>query len=368
MGSKTGIALIALLCVASLAGFASAANVHLVSWRAEPEPRPHQDFDLLLSFKNDVETSVDNLSVYLDCPEGLACLNATATVAPYAIQEVRIPIKSDFAGGFAPITVSWEDESGYFVYNESSGISQSQRARYSTSVNLYIREHTVSNVVVSGNYSTGHKANFTLSFTGANLDNVEATLSSDCISFEKPLFHFDRVDGSVNISSPAAVNCRSGSRQVVFTLSSDEVSYALPLTLDVEKEAAAKIFVYPKSSEGLPAGKGYYSVSVLNRGGAVAEHVVVAVLSNSAINSPDAITLGDMAPGDERDAVFEVEAKKAGEYPLNIEARWLENGEQFTQTSEYEEKFTDPGLGIVPYAAAACLLVIVWLSHRRKQK
>jgi len=172
MGNNNGFALIGLLCIAVLCGSLSAANVHLVSWRTEPEPRPHQDFDLILSFKNDVETSVGNLSVYLDCPAGLSCMNATATVPPYAIQEVRIPVKSDFAGGFAPITVSWEDESGYFVYNESSGISQSQRSRYSTSVNLYIREHSISNVTMEGNYSTGHITNFTLSFYGENLDNV----------------------------------------------------------------------------------------------------------------------------------------------------------------------------------------------------
>jgi len=164
------------------------------------------------------------------------------------------------------------------------------------------------------------------------------------------------------------VNCRSGSRQVVFTLTSDEVSYALPLTLDVEKEAGARMSVFPKSSDDLSTGKGYFAANVWNNGGATAEHVVLTVLSNSAVNSPDEITLGDMAPGDERGAVFELEAKKAGEFPVNIEARWTENGEQFTQTFNYDRKFNDPGLGVVPYAAAACLLVILWLSRSRKQK
>ncbi|VVC00807.1 Uncharacterised protein [uncultured archaeon] len=367
MGNNAGICLVALLALAMLAGMGAAANVHMVSYRTEPVPHPHQDFDLCLTFKNDVEFSVDDVEISLQCPESLQCPNATITMPPYGIQEVCLPIRSNSSGGVENIAVNWKDDSTRFVYNETSGVSQSEKNVYSTSIPLYVKKYSVSNLTLGGEFYADEDSNFTVLFNAEGLNNVQVSLYSDCISFSTPLFYFGRLDGQVNVTSPARVNCDEGNHQAVLTLSSDELSYNVPFTVDVEKRPHAKITVLPQSGSALGVGKDYYRVLVNNAGGK-AEKLSLTVLSGPATNSPDVLYLGDFANGDERAAVFEIETKKAGAYPVSVEAKWVEGNQQYSEVFEYGQEFSDRGLGIIPYVVGICAIAIIYLAYAAGRK
>ncbi|MFA6328266.1 MAG: hypothetical protein WCY41_02385 [Candidatus Micrarchaeia archaeon] len=359
---KIALAL-ALLLALSTAGFA--ANTHMVSYRLDPAtPRPHQDFDLYLTFKSDQAYSVDSMRIGLECPPELSCMNMSATLPPYGVQEFRFPIRSNASGGVLGIAVRWDDGSSRFVYNNATGISSSERIWYDSTVNVDVKEYRISDFTVSGPLYTNELDNFTVSFAATGLHNVQVSLYSDCIAFSSPVFYYSELDGNVSISTPARVSCQSGSHDAVFTLSSDEMGMAASLGVKVEKKQHAKLSAVLEAGTHY-VGKDYYVVDLENTG-AKAEKLSVSVASNSAVNSPDVSYLGDFTG--ERATVFEIEGKKAGKYPVTIEARWSEGDESFSQTFDSDVEFVDREANLLPFVVGACVLAILYMATRKKRQ
>ena len=354
--------LLAVLLIA-FSGTAYCANAHMASYRLSPQsPRQGQDFDLYLTFKNDVEYSVDNLMIYLGCPGAFACQNTSITLPPYGVQEVRLPVKSSAGAGIYPINVSFSDSSSRFNYNEANGSMSSEIIQYSTTVIVDVKGREFSDFAATSELFANEKTNFTISFNASGLHNVQVSLYSSCVSFEKPLFYFQEMEGNETLSSPAFVNCREGNADVIFTLASDELSYAVPISTHVSARPHADLSATFDSSNH-PLGKDYVLVTLENTG-AVAEKLSVAVLPNSAINSADVVYVGDFEG--QKALVFQVEGKKAGAYPVEIEARWTEGKESFVKTFDSQAKFVDRGLGIIPIAVIICALALLaWILIRK---
>ncbi len=352
--------------IALFAGALYPANIHMMSYRVDPEPHPHQDFDLYLTFKNDQDYAAEHVRIYLDCPEGLECVNLSATMPSYGLQEFRFPIKSNATSGVKVISVLWEDGSSRFAYNESSGFSQSEIERHGASVAIRIKDYSMSNFTATPLLYAGENGGFEVDFAANGLNNVQASLYSDCISFEKPLAYFATVSGNATMQSPAYANCKKGNEEVIFSLSSDEISYAVPLNVRIDARPHAKMTVLAKESGGHYAGKDYYCVLVTNLG-AKAERVTLSILSNPAVNAPDVIYLGDMESGNEKTAVFELEVKKPGEYPVSVEAKWAEGKESFSKVFDSEAAFADGNANLWLVGVGICMLAILYFMLRRKQ-
>ena len=357
---NTSVCLLAFMLLSSLA---FPANVHMASYRLDPSSiRPQQDFTLYLTFKNDAEYSVDGLDVHLVCPAYLSCPNFTSTLPPYGIQEFRLPIRSNASEGASAIKVEWNDGSSSFVYDDSTGNMSSAKTLYSSTINIDVKGRSFTNFTATSSLFANENSSFAVSFNTTSLHNVQVSLYSDCISFDRPLFYFDRIEQGMAISSPAYVNCREGNADVVFSLSSDELSYTAPLGVHIGKRPHARLSATFDASEH-PVGKDYLLVKFENAG-AAAEKLSLAVLPNSAVNSADVVYVGDFEG--QKMAVFEIEGKKPGTYPIDVEARWSEGKESFVQTFSSQATFVDRGLGVIPIVVVLCLLAMAWLVTRKR--
>ncbi|MFA6329857.1 MAG: hypothetical protein WCX64_04215 [Candidatus Micrarchaeia archaeon] len=324
--ARQNIAIIPLLALLLSTGFANAAYLHMVSYRTDPTPSPMQDFTLFVTFKNDYENSVNNANITLECPAEMTCPNLTATFPSYGIQELAFPIRSRAGTGLYNIQVSWDDSSVRYGYTAPSGTVNATPQVFSASIPLNIKEHSLYGVTASTLLYANENDTFDVSFDGRGLHNVQASLHSSCISFSTPLMHYDSLDATATIRTPALVNCRSGNADVIFTLQSDEATYAVTLNVKVDKRPHANVSFAVKNVTHY-VGKDYYRVIVKNSG-ATAEDLYVSIVSNPAIKSSDVAYLGDFSG--EREVVFELQSDYEGTYPLSLEAKWGEGKETFS--------------------------------------
>jgi len=358
MAGNQYVAIIPLLAMLFTTGFASAAYLHMVSYRTDPTPSPEQDFTLFVTFKNDFESSVDNANITLECPAEMACPNLTATFPSYGIQELAFPIKSRASTGLYNLKVSWDDSSVQYSYNASSGIVNATHQVFSASIPLNIAEHSLYGVTASPLLYANENDLFNVSFDGRGLHNVQASLYSPCISFSTPLMHFDSLDTTATIQTPALVNCRSGNAEVIFSVQSDEGTYAITLNVKVDKRPHANVSFAVKGAAHY-VGKDYYRVIIKNDG-AAAEKLSLSILSNPAIKSVDVAYLGDFSG--EREVVFELESDSEGTFPLTLEAKWSEGKETFSKTYTDSVKFESRLfiwllLAVIAVAAAAIYFI-----------
>jgi hypothetical protein len=198
---------------------------------------------------------------------------------------------------------------------------------YSATIPLDIREYSLSTVSAKPSLFTNENGSYWVEFNATNLNNVQVSLYSNCIAFSDPLFHFDRLDSATTLQTPALVNCRTGNAEIIFSLQSDEVSYEVPLTVEIDKRPHAQISIAPESNTSI-VGKDYYRVNVTNTG-STAEALTLSVVSNPAVSAADVEYLGDFTGT--REVVFQIQSDQAGTYPLSIEAAWTEDNEQFSQ-------------------------------------
>jgi hypothetical protein len=330
MAGNIQSATVAVLFVLLASGFASAAYIHMASFRTDVSPKPGQDFTLFVTFKNDFENSVDNAQVRLLCPAGLSCPNLTATFPSYGVQELAFPIKSNATAGLYSITAVWDDGSLRYNYDPATGSTAGVSKLFSATIPIDVREHSLSAVSAEPVLYANENGSYWIAFDAKNLNSVQVSLYSDCISFATPLFHYDRLDFATTASTAALVNCRSGNSEIIFTLQSDEVSYSVPLTVKIEKRPHARILVVPESSVQT-VGKSFYRINVTNDA-STAEKLTLSVISSPAADAVDVAYLGDFTGT--REVVFEIESDHEGTYPLSIEAKWAENREQFSQVFE----------------------------------
>jgi len=358
MADKQFVAMFTLFALLFTTGFAQAAYLHMVSYRTDPTPSPMQDFTLFVTFKNDYENSVDNANITLECPVEMTCPNLVATFPSYGIQELAFPISSRASAGLYNLKVSWDDSSVRYGYNTSSGMGNATHQVFSASIPLNIKEHSLYGVTASPLLYANENELFNVSFDGRGLHDVQTSLYSSCISFTTPLMHYDSLDTTATIQTPALVNCRSGNAEVIFTVQSDEATYAVTLNVKVDKRPHANVTFAVKNATHY-VGKDFYRVVVRNDG-ATAEKLSLSIISNPAIKSVDVAYLGDFKG--EREVVFEVESDSEGTFPISMEAKWSEGKETFskvyTDSVKFEGKlFIWLLLAVIIVAAAAIYFI-----------
>jgi hypothetical protein len=334
---------------------AFAANMHLVQYRLDPAPKAYTDFDLYLTFKNDVSHSADGISINLACPDDLECANITATIPSYGIQEFRIPIKSNSSGGLKEIKVLWEDGSYNYYYNTTTNSTATERQVFSATIPFKVGDSALSGVAFSGDLFHNENNTLSISFNASSLNNVQVSLYSACMSFTNPLFYYPSLDGQADISTPAFVNCAEGNSQINFVLSSDELSYSVPISVRIQKRPHAVLNITPISAN-CTLGKCFYRAQVSNSG-AAAEKLSLQLGHSPAINSPDVLYLGDFKGG--KEVVFQLESDKAGDYPIQVQADWTEGKETYSQVFDENVKISDSGIGILPIAVIACVAALL---------
>jgi len=172
--------------------------------------------------------------------------------------------------------------------------------------------------------------------------------------------HYGSLDPTVTLQTPALVNCRSGNAEVIFSVQSDEGTYAVTLNVKVDKRPHSNVTFIVKD-ETHYVGKDYYRVTVKNDG-ATAEKLYLSVLSNPALKSVDVAYLGDFSGT--REVVFEIESDSEGTFPLTLEAKWSEGKETFSTT--YTDSLKLQGKLFAWLLLAAILVVVAVIYFIKK--
>lgn len=353
------------LALLTVCGSSFASNIHIAAYRIDPSPHPSQDFSLYLTFQNDLDLPVDNIRVSLACPAGLGCVNETISLSPHEMTEVRFPITSGEPAGVYLITASWQDGSFDYIYDNATNRYDYLNETFRMQIPVEVNESAISNFTATDLAYDNENASYSVSFNAVGLNNVRASLYSDCVSFADPLFSFGSLDGPVTLTSNALVNCESGNHEVVFTIASDELTEVVPLTLKVDKKALAEISAVPANST-LNEGTDYLRLNIANYG-AVAGGLSVSVVGGGPITSSDVAYLGDF--NGTTQAVFKVQSDAAGQYPLQVEANWNEGQESFSRTMPVEIDVDSPlsiPLAAVAVAAGAVALGAFALMRKRR--
>lgn len=342
-----------------------AGTMHLVSYKIDPEtPRPSQDFNLYLTFKNDYERPIAHATIELVCPENMICPDpVSATVSSYGVQEFIFPIKSNSIEGLNSIEVKWQDGAYTYKTNESDGNSYGYLDTFTASIPINVKASSFSKISATTSAYYNEETLFYTNLTGSNLHNVQISLYSPCMSFSSPLYYYDYINGDISLETPTYVNCKEGNNEVTVSLISDELAYTIPINVKVDARPHANIKMKLINNE-IYSGKDYIYVNVSNNG-EKAEKLTLSITHNTMLNSPDVIYLGDF--NGTQEVMFKIESDDSGKYPFQIEAKWNEGDESFSSIQGYDLTLKNKDISYLPILVVLCLIGIWFLAKWQRK-
>ncbi|MBC7112450.1 MAG: hypothetical protein H5T34_00260 [Candidatus Methanomethyliales bacterium] len=230
------------------------------------------------------------------------------------------------------------------------------------------------NRAVRANCVVVNHGNYTAQDVSVTLGEIGGVVKPSYPGSDRVKIPFLTVGGSVSVQFLLDIdeNAKPGYYEIPVRISTstENISTVIPLTLSEKaKILVDKIYFDREVTPGARNVKLF--VEMLNVGNVTAEEVRVSVISGYITGSTTQL-LGNMASGTRRVVVMEVDVDNKvspGEFPVDVEVSWSQDGRSMSETSTKSLTIGEPGkVEIWAVVGVLAVLVAIVFIFRKKVK